>query len=305
MLLPVERAFYARFKGTFDENLKHSVAVARKLLNDRIGEIRKGKFFQAGKISESNTLMKYKVIRSGHIIEVYRYEHGVSVGHQKGGRKKKEEGRSENFEHYRADTLTKNRNRIRRLINMNFRTNAKFVTLTFRDTQEFDIRSLSDCNPLFEYFIKRLKYYLKTERGHSGSFAYVAVAEFQDRFSRGAVHYHIVMDIPYVPWDRLAEIWGHGFIGIEAIEYSDNIGAYMAKYITKKADDERYIGRKSYFTSRGLNKPQVTYCNSAPGLLDLVAEKRAVYVNTYGSDILGSVNYHEYNLKRNDTTGLN
>jgi hypothetical protein len=113
------------------------------------------------------------------------------------------------------------------------------------------------------------------------------------------------MDIPYISWDKLAEIWGHGFIGIEAIEYSDNIGAYMSKYITKKADDERYIGRKSYFTSRGLNKPQVTYCNSAPGLLDLVAEKRAVYVNTYGSDILGSVNYHEYNLKRNDTTGLN
>ena len=56
---------------------------------------------------------------------------------------------------------------------------------------------------------------------------YLAVIEFQER---GAVHYHVLSDIPYIPQKELQDIWGHGFVYINAVKHVDNIGAYIVKY---------------------------------------------------------------------------
>jgi hypothetical protein len=63
------------------------------------------------------------------VLEIYVYEKGVITGIRKGGRKK--DYKSKEHKRYRMNTLDKNRNYIRRLINCNFTNNAKFVTLTF------------------------------------------------------------------------------------------------------------------------------------------------------------------------------
>jgi hypothetical protein len=239
---------------------------------------------------------KYKVIRSGSVLEIYEYQKGVKTGIKQGGRKKGM--KSIKYKSYRMDTLNKNRNYIRRLINSNFTNNAKFITLTFRDTENIDIKNLRECNVAFTAFIRRLRNIVSVK------FKYMCVPEFQDKFKRGAVHYHFIADLPYINYEKLAEIWGLGFIGIEAIENHDNIGAYMSKYITKRVDDIRYEGNKSYFCSRGLDKPEKVFSNELDllykeGSIESILEKKeVVYGNSYNSEYQGLINYYEFNLKR-------
>ena len=108
---------------------------------------------------------------------------------------------------------------------------------------------LRRANGEFAKFVKRLKRYV----GFSPQ--YVAVPEFQ---KRGAVHYHLLLNCPYIPADELARLWGKGFVKVNAIDNVDNLGAYVTKYMTKDNVDERLAGQKSYFMSRNLKKPEET-----------------------------------------------
>jgi len=59
----------------------------------------------------------------------------------------------------------------------------------------------------------------------------LAVIQFQDR---GAIHYHMMSDLPYIPKAKLSKIWGNGFIKINDITNVDNVGAYLIGYMNKK-----------------------------------------------------------------------
>jgi len=143
-----------------------------------------------------------------------------------------------------ANTNQRRRDKIRRLACCNFNVKyAKFLTLTFAE----NMTDIKECNVLFKNFIKRLKYNYSLK-----SIKYLAVIEFQ---KRGAVHYHVLLDIPYIPQEELQEVWGNGFVYINAITHVDNIGAYVLKYITKDNNDSRLMGQKAYLTSRNLIKP--------------------------------------------------
>ena len=121
----------------------------------------------------------------------------------------------------------------------------KFLTLTFAE----NLIDLQACNELFKAFIRKLKI-------TNPNLKYLVVPEFQ---KRGAVHYHLLLNLDYVESIQLSKLWGHGFIKIKKLKNYINIGLYVSKYIGKDLDDERYINNKKYFTSRNLEKPMTFY----------------------------------------------
>jgi hypothetical protein len=227
-----------------------------------------------------------RVIRSGHVIEVWRYEIPVWTGFEsQGGRRAGcNDGR------YRATVMYRAREKIRRLVNANFDNHSKFITLTFRD----NVEDLEEANRAFKQFVQRL-------RRRYGAFRYVAVIEFQQR---GAVHYHMMSNLPYIPKVRLAQIWGRGFVRINDVTSVDNVGAYLVKYMTKDAKDPRLRGRKCFLTSRGLVQPEVKRGIEARGLLRAVAGQKVVFSRRYTTEHCGETTYEEYNLRRqSDVSG--
>ena len=195
--------------------------------------------------------MEYRTkwIISGNHIEVYKNDVGIKIGKRKYKKKRKiKTGKDEvvvkkpeklsEFAVYRC------RRKIKWLINSNPDMN-KFLTLTFAE----NVTDLQLCNEKFKAYIRKLKILYP-------NFKYLVVPEFQ---KRGAVHYHIVLNIDYTHHHVLEDLWGHGFIKIKRLKKKTNIGLYMSKYIGKNLDDTRYINNKKYFTSRNLEKPMIFY----------------------------------------------
>lgn len=237
--------------------------------------------------------MRNKYVLSGDIIEIYKYEKDIKVQGNKAGRAGKSDSETDKKKN-RGDSLSRAKKTLRRLINTNvkqFGNMAKFVTLTFAE----NVTDLSFANNEFKKFIKRLNYELGMKVHYS------AVVEFQ---KRGAVHYHLVFyNVEYIPAKLLETVWGNGFVKINKIDRVDNVGAYVTKYMTKDNEDDRLVGQKSYFNSRGLYKPVE--------LNDLETEKMESleqglqiykrYENTFENENTGKIEYTQYNLSDKKT----
>lgn len=175
------------------------------------------------------------------------------------------------------------------------------MTLTFNDQHDFDIKDVKQCNEAFDRFMKRL-------RRRYQNIEYVAVIEFQDKNDRGAVHYHMICNLPYIKKSELSDLWGCGFIKINQIEKVDNIGAYVIKYMNKDIDDDRLQGLKAYNCSRGLRRPvELKSWEDADrdALRDIgqaIESMTPSYEATYESDKAGHIEYRQYNLHRKHTT---
>lgn len=167
---------------------------------------------------------------------------------------------------------------IARLIDNNMDSRTKFITLTFRDSTDYDITDYEDSKKEFDKFIKRFRRYLmKTSPNYR--LKYIAVHEIQK--NRKAYHFHIIaFGIPYISNKILSELWGGGFVKINRIPNnveSQNIGIYISKYFAKEDSEVNF--RNKYYSSRNLIKPEITY--------DLVP---AHEVNKYTSDeIFGEI----------------
>ncbi len=235
-----------------------------------------------------------KAIISGNVIEVYEYEHLNT----KGGGSHPGDGKDKE-ENY-ARTQRRRKNDLRRLITQNFEAfGSKFVTLTFDNDRDFDIRNVKACNAYFKKFILRLKY-------RYPEFQYVAVIEFQDKNDRGAVHYHMICNLPYIDKPELAEIWGAGFIKINRIDNVDNVGVYVTAYMTADMDDTRLMGLKAYNASKGLQRPQEVKSwqdGDIRQLRDIETVTEIIepsYSAKYESSEAGHIVYRQYNLSRNN-----
>lgn len=234
-----------------------------------------------------------KIIVTKGVLEVYRYE----KLNTKGGGERSGDGeqREENYK----NTQRKRRSIIRQLITTNFDSMSKFVTLTFDNDQEHDIKDVRQCNTEFHRFIMRL-------RKRHQDLKYVAVIEFQDKNDRGAVHYHMICNLPYIKKSELAEIWGNGFVKINAIDKVDNVGAYVIKYMTTDMDDKRLQGLKAYNCSKGLERPieLKSWQNSDTDVMleiqEMLKNKSPSYVRAYESENAGEIQYFQYNMSRND-----
>lgn len=214
-----------------------------------------------------------------------------------GGARQRGDATEENIQKNYANTNQRRRDTIRRLACCNFNNEFdKFLTLTFSDNKT----NVKECNVLFKAFIRKLRDSYKSD------LKYLAVIEFQQR---GAVHYHVLLDIPYIPQEKLQDLWGNGFVYINAITHVDNIGAYIVKYMTKDNTDTRLRGQKAYLFSTNLKKPEKVV-NHNLNDFDVIEDKlhqkynldkiRPIYTSNYDTDILGHCEYKQYNLKRGD-----
>ena len=105
-----------------------------------------------------------------------------------------------------------------------FRWQAKFVTLTYRQVGDWSPSHVRD-------YLQRLRVWL---RRRSVDLRYVWVAELQ---RRGAVHYHLVVWVPFglkLPLPDASGMWPHGLSNIEDARHPV---AYLVKYASKGTPD--------------------------------------------------------------------
>lgn len=240
-----------------------------------------------------------KIVHSGSFIEVYEYSKPYWVGFPRYRanfvRFKRSKSQAEQ-ESIRDDNVRRTRQQIRRLVNSNSDMN-KFLTLTFRE--EFVAVDLETANRYFNLFIKRLtRLYPKLK--------YIAIPEFQsDYYFRsgvkkaygGAVHYHLLLNLPFVPVSEIESVWSYGFVKLNRIDNIDNVGAYVCKYLGKANFDKRYFHKKKFFRSLNLLFPviidkisQVADFLSYFSLNALVEKFRISYCSKYH----GVVQYSQY-----------
>jgi len=182
----------------------------------------------------SASLCYQKNFLCGNIMEEYIYEKPIVLNSQG----KMLRGVSDGIAKPRSkSSLGRAKKQIRRLVNSNKGLN-KFLTLTFAE----NVTDLKTANYDFKKFKQRL------ERRIGKKLRYLCVPEFQ---KRGAVHYHLMLDMPFIQWKELSAIWGHGRIQIEEIRDKNKTGAYISKYISsEEKQDLRYFGKKLFFYSK-------------------------------------------------------
>lgn len=127
---------------------------------------------------------------------------------------------------------------MREYINANI-TNPKnvlFITLTYAENMQDTDKLYQD----FKRFNMRLKYYLNKNKLPSPE--YFLVVEPQ---ARGSLHGHLLLifqeSAPFIPNEKLADIWGHGFVKTKSLKNVDNIGAYLSAYLGDMELDESIL----------------------------------------------------------------
>ena len=254
--------------------------------------------------AERSNFLYIKVVKTKHIIEIYEYEK-LNVN-STFNPDRADYGHSINaVENYKVRNQMR-RDMIRRLAVQNFdKKFDKFVTLTFRDNPDLDITDVKACNAEFKNFVLRLRRVMGKLMPDSFHLAYLAVIEFQDKNDRGAVHYHMLVNLPWIDQKALEAIWGLGFVSINAIDKVDNLGAYVIKYMTPNSDDPRLMGLKAYNCSKGLDRPEVyrswefDESSKVGEIVQSLPKEKIVYSDKYTTQHSGKIAYSQVNLKRN------
>lgn len=230
----------------------------------------------------------FKVVVSGKQVELYKYKKNVWREYEaKKDITQKEPKQLDLFEQEKLKkqrmqfSINRTRTEIRRLVNSNPQLN-KFLTLTFAE----NITDLKTANYIFNKFILRMNYKYP-------DFEYLAVPEFQ---KRGAVHYHLLCDIPFVEVAELQELWGQGFVKINKIDNVNNVGAYVSKYLGKEMD-ERSFGKKKFFRSQSLKQSVEILGWLAQKFVEkFLAFLTPVFEKIFKSEWVGEVEYSAYSL---------
>lgn len=197
--------------------------------------------------------------------------------------KEKAENRKDN-----TSSLRRTFKKLRELINANTENPdyCRWVTLTYAENMTDPRRLYTD----FDGFRKRFEYWNKKQGREKPQ--YISVVEPQ---GRGAWHCHVLFifneKAPFIENSKLAEIWGNGFVNVQALDNVDNLGAYLTAYLAdlpieeaevgqfgevKEVNGKKYLkgGRLQmyppkmnlYRTSRGIKKADVEYIS--PDKLD-------------------------------------
>ena len=167
---------------------------------------------------------------------------------------------------------------VARIIDCNFDSKTKFLTLTFKENKI----EISETNVIFKKFIKRLNYHLFQTKKQR--IKYLATWEKQ---KRGAIHYHIIFfDFPYIEKLKLQEMWGQGFIKINKVDVDskDNRGRYVSKYFSKDLDLKEHK-KKAFFRSQNLRKPIVTKTILTNEMIDNLAKENIIFTKHYNRHI--------------------
>ena len=274
-------------------------------------------------------IYNFKIIKSGKEIEVYEYKTKNMVRGYKRRKRTKlkpkqvvkkiqlEQDKIEQLDMYKygkevkaenekqnqkaESSIRRTKANIKRLANANPQL-KKFLTLTFAESTT----DLTVANRLFHLAMKRIIH-------GKPEFEYIAVVEYQkdtDYFGKvkpegGSVHYHLLCKIETIlnrtqfEWERWFQkrYWKYGFVKIKDVKTIKNMGAYFCKYLGKDASDKRMFGRKKYFCSQSLNKPDEMVGYEARIFFDkFVKNLKPGFEKSYEGVWTGKVNYSAYTL---------
>ena len=116
----------------------------------------------------------------------------------------------------------------RALINTNVTdvNKVRWITLTYSENMTDTKRLYDD----FKQFNMRFQYWCNKQG--FGKAEYIVMMEPQER---GAWHAHLLYiwqdKAPFIPNDKLAEIWRYGFVKVKKLDDVDNVGAYLTAYL--------------------------------------------------------------------------
>lgn len=207
----------------------------------------------------------YKIIKSGCEIEIYGYEESQMKKldkstidrldeevEKKPKPKQKELVNDENYKR-RAYDIALIKKKIKRIVNANIRKGEhtdKFLTLTFEGEPPKREYVVKQFNEFKRRFLYKYKY----------SFDYLAVVE-RGKQGTERLHMHLIcFGFPYIKQRELQELWGNGWLYIEETFKTKDPADYMVKYIEKTLEtNDIEKGKRFYFTSRNLRKPDELY----------------------------------------------
>jgi hypothetical protein len=186
---------------------------------------------------------------------------------------------------------------------------TKHLTLTLQDP---NLTFLEQTNPFFTSFARRINRHLYGREDRN--LRYLAVPERQER---GVIHYHtLLFNMPYIEQRRLQDIWeqglpeieaAHGIKGIVFIAVRDNpkVVMYLTKYLVKNFSDPTLEGKRKYFPSVNLLRPEIVYDeNRVKEIKSFVSKEYLTYNNTFNTKYNGKVGYSMYTLPKNFLTSL-
>ena len=119
---------------------------------------------------------------------------------------------------------------LRRLIGANFEggNNELWITLTYRLNDGKPMRNATKLFTDFRLLVRKLRRFLKKE------LSYIAVIEPQ---GNGAFHLHVLLktidkSVLFIANNKLAKLWGQGFVNVRRLKDSDNVANYVMAYLT-------------------------------------------------------------------------
>lgn len=139
----------------------------------------------------------------GKVLELTQYEIVVrknrSFHYDKAGRRNSANTSEETKAANRKKTAQRARKEVRDMANANPQLN-KFLTLTFAE----NLTNIKKSHYELEKFIKRLQTYIRKHIDKNYKLGYISVIEFQER---GAIHFHILCDLPFIDTGIIEKIW--------------------------------------------------------------------------------------------------
>ncbi len=235
-----------------------------------------------------------KVTQKGKYFEVFESERLIfyNFPSSNSGRPNTQSVDPEKARVNKARNAYRSKRKVIDLAMCNFTEKDKFLTLTYDDLQNFDIKNIQESNKRFTLFIRRL-------RRRYPALKYLAAIEFQDK-RRKAVHYHLIYNLPFVHWSILKKLWSHGDINIKRPKDMRHITFYIPKYFNKNIDDIRFKGHRSFMYSKNLTKPKKVIGAAAQSLGEkfaLSSQLQIVSKEEYQSDFHGKVTKILYTQK--------
>lgn len=248
-----------------------------------------------------------KIIQTNSYLEIYEYEKSIlSQGKdrledteikEKRNPKRKFDELTQEEQDERLKRISKTRKNSRfevmRIIDTNFDSKTSFLTLSTKE----NIQDRNQFNLLFDKFIKRLNY--KIYNSKKRLLKYIAVLEKQ---KRGAWHVHIMLfDFPFIHQHDLVKLWGLGGVWINKVDVDskENRGRYVSKYFEKGMGQEllESYGKKAYYSSRNLKKPNVIKFVSDDDISDSIKHNTILYESEYTGKIFRDGKLLENHIK--------
>lgn len=234
--------------------------------------------------------IKSRMIVSGDHIELYEYDKPIWIGYPRFDPLRKYNNHvvvSKPVDEVRADNLKVTKRKVERFVNANPQC-QKFLRLSYADN--LDYTNIKLARKHLKDFVLRLERYFLID------LMYLEVIEFQ---SRGAIHFHLVCNLPYIAKSDLPildKLWGHGSTNIKRVTTS-HVGKYLTKYMTKEMFDGRLFRQKKFTRSNNLNMPDVLENNEIDEYLSELCKNGSVLRVEYSSDIhtkwLGTIHYEK------------